>query len=202
MPAPEELAAMDRIITEQAGIVSQAKELMDYGYHPINAHGIIGLWVAVEVAIEDTAVLVLTKDAQAAQEAISALKKKPKLAGQALGEPDARRIFDRLQRQFREGKTVAEGYRLLLQALKIEMTISDKSANVLSELNYVRNCLLHRGGMADERAALEAPNLGLTLGDSICINGARYLQYFDAASEFARALLNAVLKSPYIRVRQ
>lgn len=199
---PDGLAAIDRIIAEQSFIAQQAKELINQDFHPINVHGLIGLWVAVEVAVEDTAVLVLTKTTQIAQEAISLLKNRPKIESGFVSEASARRIFDRLQRQFREGRSVSDAYQQVLHALKINVSVSSESAKVLAELNYVRNCLLHRGGVVDERAAVEAPFLGLAAGDSVHINGARYLQYFEAVSEFARALLKGVMESPYVRLEK
>jgi hypothetical protein len=197
-----DVARIDRLIAEQHKISSQAQEVIDADFHRINVHGIIGLWVAIEVAVEDTVVLILTKALPAAQSALSALKRPPKIDDAGISEAEARRLYDRLQRQYREGQSVSEGYRLLLQALNISVEVPSESAKILSELNYVRNCLLHRGGIIDKRAMAEAQKLQLFPGDSLRLGNKMYGRYLDAATTFSHALLMGVLRSPYVRIRQ
>jgi hypothetical protein len=198
---PSSLEAIDRLIAEQDWIANQAREIADADFHPLNVHGVISLWVAIEVAVEDTAMLVLMKDAQAANDAVAVLKRPPKTDGGVLNEGDARKVFDRMTRQFRDGATVMDGYRALLNALKINVNISEKSNQVLSELNYVRNCLLHRGGIVDSRVEVEAPGLNLSVGTMLQIGADRYSHYYDAAAEFATTLIGGVVASPFIKTK-
>lgn len=199
---PSAVEASDRLIAEQTRISAQAQEIIDTDFHRINVQGVISLWVAVEVAVEDTVVLILTKAPHEAKNALSALKRPPNIEETTLSEPEARRLYDRLQRQYRENQSVADGYRLLLEALSISVPLSKDVIDTLSELNYVRNCLLHRGGTVDERALTEAPELGLSPGDALRIGKKMYGRYLDATMAFARALLMGVLQSRYVRVRQ
>ena len=116
-------------------------------------------------------------------------------------ESDARRIYRRLEQHARSGVAVAEGYVQLMAILQISMPLPAKAIETFSEFNYVRNCFLHRGGIVDERAAVEAPTLGLPLGAMIRISSAKYDQYFDAAAELTSALLKAVIESRYIKTK-
>jgi len=65
----------------------------------------------------------------------------------------------------------------ILKTLGILLSIDAAAHEELSELNYVRNCLLHRGGIVDDGVATEAPNLGLATGASVHIGQASYLAY-------------------------
>jgi hypothetical protein len=190
-----------RLLADQAGLGDWAKEIIASDYDPINRHGIIGLWVAVEVAVEDTAILILTKDVAASALVAASGVKLPQGSTTPHSEGDARRIYKRLESHSRQGRDVANGYRELLATLEVAISISAEAVATLSELNYVRNCLLHRAGFADERAPQEAPALALQIGMPIKIGSKQYLQYFDAVAEFAQALLKGVIGSRYLRVK-
>jgi len=197
-----DISGIDQLLALQYGGLEQsAKDLIAADFEPINRHGLVGLWVAVEVTVEDTAVLILLKEPTTHSRLISAGVKLPNGLSNPLTESDARRIYRRLDTFSRKGVSVAEGYIRLLSILQISLVLPADVVAVLSELNYVRNCLLHRVGIVDERAATEAPGLSLPLGASIKVPNARYLQYFDAATAFSLALLDAVIKSPYLKTK-
>lgn len=195
--------AIDNLIAEQRGLERWAGELVASDYDPINRHGIIGLWVSVEVAVEDTATLILIKEPSTIQNMKSIGVKLPESLSCPLTEVEARRLYGRLERFVRDKKQlgVAEGYVHLLSTLEVSFDIPRDVALTLSELNYMRNCLLHRGGTVDDRVLAEAPSLGLSAGDKIRIPSARYLHYFDAVACFAKSLLAGALKSRYVRVK-
>lgn len=198
----QDIGGIDQLLAEQnGGLEKSAKELIASDYESINRHGIIGLWVAVEVAVEDTVALVLTKVPSTQNLVTAAGVKLPKVLSNPLTESDARKIYGRLEAFSRQGVSVAEGYTRLLSILQISMTLPADVILTLAELNYVRNCLLHRAGIVDERAATEAPGLSLPLGSSIKVSSARYGQYFDAVGKFSGALYDAVVQSPYLRTQ-
>jgi hypothetical protein len=186
------------LIAEQQPLANAARDLIDVDFHPINVHGIIGLWVAVEVAVEDTAVLILLNDPTTLTLVEAAGVKTSTDSGPPADA--ARRIFHRLERHSRRDRRVGEAYCHLLAILRISVAMTPEVGDVFSELNYVRNCLLHRAGIADERVKTEAPLLDIAPGAPVKISSARYLRYFDSVRQFAVALLNATVESPYVRV--
>jgi hypothetical protein len=191
--------AINQLIARQQTVGQWARDLIRDDFHPINAHGIIGLWVAIEVTVEDTAVLILTRDVHALPKVSSLGVRVPQTT--PLSESDARRVYRRLESHTREGRSVIDGYSYMLSVLDVTCSVSHDVSTVLSELNYVRNCILHRGGRVDERAAVEAPALNLALGSPILVDSKRYKKYFNAVAEFAQALLAGVLRSRYMPVR-
>lgn len=53
------------LIAENEFLADKAKEFIESDFDPINSHGLIGLWCAVETAVEDTVVLILMNDDKA-----------------------------------------------------------------------------------------------------------------------------------------
>ena len=196
-----DVTGLDRIISEQQSNSLWAQERINGDHELIHRNGIVALWAYVEVAIEDTAVLVLTKEPASLALLTAAGIKLPTTISLPTMESDARRIYRRLEQHARSGVAVAEGYVQLMAILQISMPLPAKAIETFSEFNYVRNCFLHRGGIVDERAAVEAPTLGLPLGAMIRISSAKYDQYFDAAAELTSALLKAVIESRYIKTK-
>lgn len=184
---------------EQHTLGQWAKDIINDDYDMINRHGVIGMWVAVEVAVEDTALLVLRNDSNALTRIAAAEVKLPSRLASPLSDYDAARIYKSLERHARESRSVADSYCYLLSLLDVQVTLPTDCASILGELNFVRNCLLHRSGIADDRVTTEAPGLLLKPGDQIHIGSERYLRYFDAVAEFARAMLQGTLNSPHIR---
>lgn len=196
-----DLQAIDRLIRkQQSGLDKWAYELLAEDFDPINRHGIIGMWVALEVAVEDTAILILTKDRSALRLLEKVGIKLPQSLSLPLNERDARRvIYKRLETHSRKDRSVAQAYCYLLSILGISVTLPQDVCDTLAELNYVRNCLLHRAGIIDERSYIEAPALSVSIGIPIKVPSARYIHYFDCVGKFAQALLAGVLSSPYVR---
>jgi hypothetical protein len=191
------------ILREHEAFAGWAQEIAATDFHSVNAHGIIGLWVAVEVAIEDTVTLILTRDATAMTHLSNAgFKRLPQVdPGIVLSEERASQLYKSLERQSRgdaqrgDSRSVAEASCHLLSVLGVNVALPSRVAVLLTELNYVRNCLLHRGANADGGAASEAPELNLRPGDPIKLPSERYLRYYEAASAFAQALMKGALEA-------
>ena len=61
--------------------------------------------------------------------------------------------------------------------------------------NWSGVCFLHRGGIVDERAAEQAPQLNVTVGTKIRINEAMSQRYLKSVTDFAQALLKGTYES-------
>ncbi len=198
----DELVRM--IIPLRDGLSAKASELMEDDFGPINRQMLISLWVAIEVAIEDTVLLILTKDAAAvAQLGTLGVKKLKFDALQPLGEIEASMAFDKLERHFQqEGRknnsSVAKNYCDMLLFLGIPLKLPEALCDELSEIGAVRHCLLHRNGVADLDAVRMAPSLSLQLGEKLKISSEHYRTYFQSVAAFATAFLEAVMQSPYV----
>lgn len=190
---------IDRLLAEAPGLSKAAAELLQNDYAVINSHSLISMWAAVEVAVEDTVVLVLTKEASALSLVTNAGVKTTSFASGPLSYEDARRLYPRFEGKLRENLKVGEFYIKLFDVLGIKFSCSCHVLSKMEEINNVRNCLMHRGGIIDSRAAQSVAALRPFLDKQILITQARYHEYFDAISAFLVEMMNGVIASSYNR---
>ena len=191
-------ASVDRLLAEQPYLSTWASDQIASDYRSIRVTGIVSLWTAVEVAVEDTVCLALMNDSAALASALASLARPPNLPT-PFDDDGARRVFKRLEWTRSAQQSVGLHYADILQVVGIVIALSLADAITLAELNYARNCLLHRGGIIDDRAKIEAPRLVAHIGKPIPLTRSDYLRYFDAASAFAQALLTGALASSHAR---
>lgn len=178
-----------------------SKELLANDLHEVYLPGIIALWASLEVAVEDTATLILLNDHQAQVDAVNAGIKLPSGCPTPLDEFNARRVFGRLEQVSRLTRDIGEAYAHVLGTLGISMSVATESLETLAELNYVRNCILHRGGVVDWRVSEEAAKIGLAVGDEVHITEQDYFRYYEAVGSFAQAMLVGTIASRHIRTK-
>lgn len=182
-------------------LAEKAKELIDTKFHSINSHALIGVWCALETAVEDTIILILINDSSSL-EVIRNCEFKIKqnnLLSNEVSEKDARKIYSLLERQARQGRSVGEGYCKLLSIFEIEVNLKPLTIKKLAEVNAVRNCILHRGGIIDDKAIDESDDLSEFYDKKLILDNNLYLKYFDAISDFSREFSSSILKSKYIK---
>jgi hypothetical protein len=117
----------------------------------------------------------------------------------AFAEIDARRFYRRAEQRSRaDGVDVALAASRVLSAFGIQAGVDDERRQVLAEANAVRNVLVHRGGVIDQRAVEEAPSLAPMLGSEIRIGRDELLRYYKAIGAYAQALLEGAVNSSYV----
>lgn len=182
-----------------AGWTQWAKELIDSGLHEVHAPGVIALWASLEVTVEDTVTLILVNDAQALADVVAAGVRPSQSWPRPLDESNARRVFARFEQVSRGTRSIAQAYAHMLQVLGVHASVPPHVLETVAELNYVRNCILHRGGIVDSRASQEAPKIGLSVGDTVRVERDDYLRYFGAVGAFAQQVLEGAIASRHAR---
>jgi hypothetical protein len=185
-----------------AGWVQWAKELMDSGLHEVHAPGVIALWASLEVMVEDTATLILVNDAQALGDVVATGVKASPNWPRPLDESNARRAFSRFEQVSRGTRSIGQAYAHMMQVLGVHVNVRPGILETIAELNYVRNCILHRGGIVDPRVSQEAPRIGLSVGETVRIGREDYLRYFGAVGAFAQQVLEGAIASRHARWKQ
>lgn len=159
------------------------------------------MWVVVEVSVEDTARAIIARDHSVVRRLVDERIVPRKSAPVEGAEPDPHKIYRALetsaQTTLPKGR-VAEQFCMILAHVGLQLDLSLETRDVLAEMNYVRNCLLHRSGIADERALRDAPALAPTPGERLVVSENRIQTYAAAASDFAVALLGAAVGSRYV----
>jgi len=179
-----------------------SKEVRDADFAQVGAHSLVGTWCALEVAVEDTVVLVLVKEADGLSRIKNEGVKTGGLEEGPLSEEDARRMYSRFERKARAEKYVGEAYAYMLGVMGLDVSVSRHVPSKLHEINAVRNCILHRGGIIDDRAADSVGALRSYRGRKFDIGVEKYREYHGAVGDFLQAMLHGVLKSTFIRGRE
>lgn len=89
---------------------------------------------------------------------------------------------------------------LMLQALGLHIEFSPGNEQLLSELAELRNVILHRGGIVDQRFKDKCPWRPDKIGDRVRVSYELMKRYFEGAGDFAVKLIGAVAKSPYVYI--
>lgn len=196
------VASFNRLIAAQEHIEVHARKLIEADFHALNIQGTISMWVAIEVAVEDTVRAVLMNDEVMARQVIAGFAKgKPDIPPGPLNADSANLLFKRMERAARDQPTVMDAYCWLLAQVDVQLQLSDEENSALAELYCVRNCIMHRGGIVDSEVVAKAPKLGVVLDCQIRIDKACYHRYIDAGNKFAVKFLDAVLASPHIQTK-
>ena len=87
----------------------------------------------------------------------------------------------------------------MLGAFGLKITLDENKQKLLSELSELRNVILHHGGFVDQKFKEKCPWRNEMVGDRINIDSELLGLYFDAASEFAKKLMQEAAKSSYIK---
>jgi len=173
----------------------KAKEHIGSGFSTVHRHSLVGLWCAVETAVEDSVILILEKSPQAEELLRNAGYKVTTAPLAGLNEEQLRRVYSSLERQARDRGNIAEAWIDLLAALDVKFSLSTQSISAIAEANEVRNCILHRKGEIDDRAASKAPGLKPVVGLQIDVDEKLYFGYYDALGAFTTAMIEGVTTS-------
>lgn len=175
-----------------------AKHLRQTDYAALNAHATVAIWAALETCLEDTVVAILANDASAISTIKSLgvkVKHDEREATQGLG--NYRRVFESLHSNRRvKGSNVIATYEAVLDVFGLSAR-GRASEEALLELNSVRNCIVHRGGVVDEMAIRAAPSLHGLLGNEVVVSRSDFLRYHEAVSDWTISLMESINASKY-----
>ena len=172
-----------------------AKELRVSEYAVLNAHSLVAIWGAVETCIEDTVVKILINSPTHDFLLVVGVKSSIPVHE----EDNAHDVYRKIERKLWIKGDVVGSYERILSIFGLSAAVSSATAGILAEANAVRNCLVHRGGVIDEKAAQEAPILVPMVGSRFEVNKVNYLRYHEAVSEWVVALMKSIGASAYVQ---
>jgi len=182
----------DAMLERQQLLGPWAQEVVDADFHPLHVNTLVAIWAEVEVAIEDTIVLLLLRSRETLELVEAAGHDLRAKLTTSPTEKTARRAFKRFENQVREVLDAGPALVEMLNRSGLRVKVSEEVQETLTEINEVRNCILHRGGVADERFAESAPNLGLQPGEPVRLTTERMMHYLGATKELAVGLVQSV----------
>ena len=193
---PDSAVLVDTLLDSAPHHEDWARLLRQQDYAPLNAHSVISMWGALETCVEDTVVAILTNDPSAAA-ALESVGLRQKRVGSNDEDRDLRKVYKALENKRRIAGNVIATFESVLCVFGLSADVPDNRETLL-ELNAVRNCLVHRGGIIDEKAVSEAPSLLVLKGTEIKIGSKDFLRYNEAVSAWVITLLKSIGQSPYV----
>lgn len=188
------LPPFDELLKRQSSLEIWANEVIQHHHHATNLPALLNIWATIEAVVEDTATLILFHEESARAFLIQVGVKEASMP--TLSEDDARKIYEKSLQKFK-GSGLVKGFISVLQKIGVPFELNIETIDSLQELNYIRNCTLHRGGIVELRVQREAPTLTIPVGTKVCIDDSQFLKYYDACSNFVQSLIPALAQTNY-----
>jgi hypothetical protein len=195
----KELAAVDSLLAQHPFLAKLAREHVASDFATLNAHGLVAIWAALESCIEETAVLILMNDSAARARMFTDAGTPRRLDPNNDDEETCRTLIQRWEQAQPRAASIGHRFERLLAFFDLGTTLDDALAIPLAEINAIRNCLMHRRGVIDERAVQEAPGLAARLHQPIVIKREEFLRYHKVVGDYAVSLMGRITKSKYSR---
>lgn len=159
----------------------------------LHAAASVLIWGALEAAFRDFLVrwLVAYPIARTVQE-LNNIRIKVAEYERLEGEDRMRYLVGLLERELAVALKPGVGrFDCMLKPFGINPRISDEQRRDLNELAAIRNAIVHRAGIADDRLIQLCPWLKFEIGEPVLIGRATFLRYVDATSAYAASLVES-----------
>ena len=158
----------------------------------LHAHTVVAMWSTLETLIPNFAAAWLVEFPETLERSEFERVQVPVAL---LREQDdhlrmAAVISDLTERTASSLKPGVGQFQEVLKALGLGFGISDELRRDLFELSQVRNLIVHRLSVVDQKFARECPWLGLKIGDRLKITSEMYLRYHKAIMTYLTELIN------------
>ncbi len=180
-------------LRDAAAVANAEKE---GGFPQLYALGAVAIWTGLEDAVNTLLELYLGHDPAKALSSPKLKDLKVSLVEYLSLQQDERPSFILSSLKNKVGAALKDGlgvFESTLDVLGLKCEVDVETRAVLHELHKIRNCVVHRRGITDQKLARECPSLMLRVGEPIKINAERFSEYFAAGNTYIRTLYAHVL---------
>lgn len=171
------------------------KEETENGFPFFYGLATVAIWGALEAFIRDLLVLCLENDTTfLSLEPIAKIR--ISLSQFELMPDEQRRyyIIDTIERDIQSKfKHGASRFESLLRTFGLGGEIEDGHKRILLELANVRNVLVHRSGIADQRLITTCPWIGFKMGERVKVNSDMFSRYSVATPTYGAIVFRRVI---------
>lgn len=162
-----------------------AKEIKD-GFPLLNAHALVGLWSALESAVEDALVGTLMNEKELLKSEAFAKLRIPLAEYDVLEQDERMRL---LIQELRRGHPLeqtqgVDGMERLLGYMNLSGQVDPEVKKTMWEMQNVRNVIVHRGSIVDRRLMKNCPWLPFKLGEPLTVSYKDLHRYDMALHEY------------------
>lgn len=184
-------------IAEAEAFEANAKAEIEADHPVLHSAGTVLIWGALEASFRDFASRWLERHPECRRSPLLKNLKVRLVEYDSLeGEERMRYILGIIEREV--GATLKPGvgrFECVLEVLGIAPRLNADERKSLSELAAVRNVIVHRASVADQRLLDLCPWLPWRVGEPVKVSKTLFLSYVDAASHYAANIIQAAERS-------
>ena len=164
------------------------------GFPIMHSHALVGLWGALEVCIDDIAVLTLQNDETIRSSNQLSRVKVSLMDIESLDQEERMRLLlSEAKRQIQSDARIGiNAFEAILDLLRLSGGVESGISRDILEAQQLRNALIHRRGIVDRRVITRCPWLGANVGDHIVITNQQFSRLTRSMLEYASAVENRV----------
>ncbi len=176
---------------------------LKHGFPLLHAHTLVGLWGALEAALEDLVVGMLMNEPDLLRSELFSKVRVPLAEFESLEKEQRMRLLvEEVGRGHGLGKKAGvDGFETLLASVGLSGGIDAEIKKIIWEVSHVRNVIVHRGSVADRRLVESCPWMSLKAGGKITVAHEALWRYEKALVKYlttviyrARARYGKVIK--------
>jgi hypothetical protein len=173
--------------TKQAAF---AENELKNGFPFLNAQALVGIWGALEAAVEDMLVGILMNEPKSMEKDEFTKIRVPLPKFEVLDKEDRMRfLLSEAQRAQAVGSVQGvDTFEKALQLFDLAGAVDGETKKMMWEMNHLRNVFVHRDSIADLHLVQACPWLNLSTGDRVLINEEKYGFFSDAVYEYLKTL--------------
>ena len=197
---PKAVEALEKVYGDSSGIDAQevrrradlAMKEVQTGFPLFHAHTLVGLWGALQAAVEDSVVGMLSNETDLLLEPAFSRIRISIAEFEVLEREDRiRLVVEEVSRnQPPGGKQGIDLFESLLDKLKLSGEVPAELKKIIWEMHHVRNVIVHRAALADRRLVRNCPWLDLKVGDKMIVEHQRLMDYSGALAEYLIILVH------------
>ena len=192
----ELISGMNKIEKDSLQTIKFSERILMDDFFKTNQHIFIAMWNSLQTAIENTLTELLKKEDVRNDIINSDITDKLKnMLKDEIDEDNYRWFLSKWQTK---GNNKTEYTESKLQYFDLDGNISEDLKTGLIEMNTLRNCLVHRAGIADKKTVKQAPSLNLTVNKEIQITQDMLLKYHKIAGNYGTELMGRAIKCKYL----
>lgn len=192
VPTPEATRARELAAAEDDAAFARSEALADFPI--LHEQALFSLWGLLEEFVKTYVAKCITKEPEHIRSDFFA-EKKVKIGEILFIDDDARAEFlvDLIERDTGASLKVGIGrFESLLAPIGMNGALDEAVRRSLMEMSQIRNCVAHRGGVADKKLTDSCPSLGFAMGHRINVTSTMWRNYQDAAAAYALEILQRV----------
>ena len=160
------------------------------GFPLLHAHTLVGLWGALEAAIEDMMVGILLNEPQLLQSDAVGKVKIPIAEFETLEKEERMRLLiTEVERNCGYSKKFGvDCFDALLETIGVAGAVDPEVKKTCREMHSLRNVIVHRNSIVDRRLVSACPWLGLRIGDKVTVTHDDLGRYYRALIQYGLAI--------------